>query len=221
LTPGGPAGDLAAPAGSLLDRAREDRPDPAPILRLEQVGGGAAGEVPLSVAEQPAAGGVHGDEPAIDVGGEDTVVHPLHYRGEEALAAAYLGLRLLERLLHAVERGHELLGLALRDREAVLDDDPGGGGTEGRGEEALEADAQLEELGHRQLGRRLAAEQLADDGARFLLAHEVVYEPLDLGGRQERGRARTRLVLGADAHEGRGLGPIVRLLLGEQRDEDE
>ena len=49
--------------------------------------------------------------------------------------------------------------------------------------------------GTRQVGGRLAAEQLAHDRLRFLVAHVVVDEPLDLGRGQDGGRPRRGLLL--------------------------
>src|SRR5213078_2433322 len=85
----------------------------------------------------PAARRVERDEPPLDVGRENAVLHRLHHGGEEPLA-------LPKRALHGLERLDELLRLALRDREPVLDDVTGCGGTERGRQHALEADTQVE-----------------------------------------------------------------------------
>ncbi len=103
----------------------------------------------------------------------------------------------------------------------VFHDHPRRGRSEGGGEEALEADAHLEQLRHRELGGRLGPEQLAHDGLGVLVTHVVMDETLDLGRGQDRGRAGRRPVLARRPHEGGGLSPIVDVLLGEQRDDDE
>jgi hypothetical protein len=173
------------------------------------------------VAGEPPPGRVHGDESAVDVGGEDAVVDTLHHRGEEPLAPAHLLLRHPERLLHLLEGGHQLLGLLLRDRELVLDDHPGRRRAEGGGEEPLEADSEREQLRHRQVRGRLAAEQLPHDRLGFIIPHVVVDEALDLGCGEDGGRPRRDLLLARRADEGGGLRAVVGILLAQQRDHDE
>src|SRR5262249_24171437 len=117
---------------------------------------------------------------ALDVGGEDAVVHALDHRRQQPLALA-------QRPLHDLERLDQLARLALGDREAVLDDVPGGGGAERRGEHPLQANAQVEKIGQRQLAGGLAVEELAQDPVGLVGGQVEVDEALALRDRQQRG----------------------------------
>ena len=215
-----PPRDLPAPAAPRLDGG-VDRPRFARVGDGEQVVKPKPADLNLGVAGEPPPGRVHGDESAVDVGGEDAVVDTLHHRGEEPLAPAHLLLRHPERLLHLLEGGHQLLGLLLRDRELVLDDHPGRRRAEGGGEEPLEADSEREQLRHRQVRGRLAAEQLPHDRLGLIIPHIVVDEALDLGCGEDGGRPRRDLLLARRANEGGGLRAVVGILLAQQRDHDE
>ena len=195
-----------APGPAVRHRALDGRADATPVGLVEHVEARqwAGGRV---AAEQPAARRVERDEPPLDVGRENAVLHRLHHGGEEPLA-------LPKRALHGLERLDELLRLALRDREPVLDDVTGCGGTERGRQHALEADTQVEEVGQRQLARRLAAEQLAEDRVGILGGDVQVQEALDLRHRQDRGRRR-RLGLLDEPDERRGLAALVGVLGGE------
>ena len=173
------------------------------------------------MAEQTLAGRIHGDEPAIDACGEDAVVHALDHRGEETLAPPHLLLGQAQRVLHMLERRHQLLGLVLGDGEPVLHDHARRRRSQGRGEQPLEPDAQLEQLGDGELRGSLAAEELAHEALRFLVAHVVMHEPLDFGSGQDGRGARRLAFLPRRAHEGRGLGAVVDVLLGKEGHEHE
>src|SRR5215510_7026035 len=108
------------------------------------------------VSQQRLTGRVQGHEPTLEVGGHDAVLDALHHRGKQSLAPA-------ERVLHGVEGFDERLGLALRDREPILDDVAGGGPAQGGGQDAFEPDPCLEQVGQREVARCLAVEQLAHD----------------------------------------------------------
>ena len=214
-------GHLPAPALPRLDGGRDGLGRAAALLGAEEILEADAAEPALAVAEEPLTGRIHRDEPAIHAGGEDAVVDALDHRGQQPLAPANFLLGQPQRLLHLLEGGDELLRLVLGDREVVLHDHARRGGAEGGGEQPLEPDAQLEQLRHRQLRRRLAAEELAHDTLGLRVAHVVVHEALDLGRRQD-GRGAGRLpVLPRRADEGRGLGAIVGVLLGDERHQHE
>ena len=125
------------------------------VGRSEQVAIAEATDLDLTVPGELPARRVHGDEPAVDVCREDAIVDALHHRREEPLASAHLLLCHPQGLLHLLERGHELLGILLRDREVVLDDHPGRRGAQRGGEQPLEADPEGEQLGDGEVGGAL------------------------------------------------------------------
>ena len=92
------------PARARRHRALDGLRDAGAVLPAQEVAVAEPRHLLGAPAEQAPPRRVHRDEPAVHVGGEDAVVHALHDRGEQPLAAPHLLLADAQRRCMRLER---------------------------------------------------------------------------------------------------------------------
>ena len=178
-----PRPDLPLPRVGAVERSARVAPGRS---RPEELPPGRPGQLGLGRPEEALPGRVHRHQAPAGVRREDAVVDAPHHARQQALVVPRLLLRRPEGVPELLERLDEPLGLALREREAVLHDEARRGGPERGGQPLLQPDPDLQELGGRELVRRPGAEHLPGDDGRLRAADVVVDDALDLAGREDR-----------------------------------